>query len=278
MIDRRIFLGTVATLLALPRAAVAQAAGLGLKPVIRQGELIVGTVDPDATITLGQTRVAVSRDGHFAFGFGYDQKATAILDVRFRDGGTERHEITPALRDYEIQRISGLPETLVTPPADVLERIKRESADLKAAREGVTEASWFADGFDWPVPGIVSSLFGSQRILNGQPRAPHLAVDIAAPTGTPIHAAAQGIVSLTGDLYFDGLFTVLDHGQGVSTCYAHQSRIAVSKGDRIARGQVIGEVGRTGRVTGPNLHWGMNWFQVGLDPSLSTAEPRPPKG
>jgi murein DD-endopeptidase MepM/ murein hydrolase activator NlpD len=160
----------------------------------------------------------------------------------------------------------------------VLDRIKRESAAMKDAREGVTDASWFADGFDWPVPGIVSSLFGSQRILNGEPRAPHLAVDIAAPTGTPIHAAAKGTVSLTGDLYFDGLFTILDHGQGISTCYAHQSRILVSKGDMIDRGQVIGEVGRTGRVTGPNLHWGMNWFQLGLDPSLSTSTPKPLKG
>jgi murein DD-endopeptidase MepM/ murein hydrolase activator NlpD len=278
MIDRRIFLGSAAALMALPRASVGQAIGLGLKSVIRQGELIVGKTDPGTTIRLDEKRVAVSRDGRFAFGFAYDQKRSSILDVRFTDGSMERHEITPSIREYEIQRISGLPENFVSPPAEVLDRIKRESAVMKDARERMTEASWFADGFEWPVPGIVSSLFGSQRILNGEPRAPHLAVDIAAPTGTPIHAPASGIVSLIGDFYFDGMFTILDHGQGVSTCYAHQNRLLVNKDDVIDRGQVIGEVGRTGRVTGPNLHWGMNWFQIGLDPSLSTSAPRPLKG
>ena len=277
MIDRRIFLGSAIGFLALARAARAQTVGLGLKPVIHPGELIVGQTDPGATIRLGGKPVAISRDGHFAFGFPYNQKTLSVLEVRLPNGTTERHEITPALREYEIQRISGLPENFVTPPDEVVERITREAAEMKTARETMTDESWFAEGFDWPVHGIVSSLFGSQRILNGQPRAPHLAVDIAAPEGTPIHAAAKGIVSFTGDTYFDGLFTILDHGQGVSTCYAHQSKIGVSKGDVIARGQLIGEVGKTGRVTGPNLHWGMNWFQVGLDPSLATAEPRPPK-
>jgi murein DD-endopeptidase MepM/ murein hydrolase activator NlpD len=277
MIDRRIFLGSAPALMALPCASVGQAIGLGLKAIIRQGELIIGKTEPGTTIRLDEKPVPVSRDGRFAFGFAYDQKRPSSLDVRFTDGSMERHEITPSIREYEIQRISGLPESFVNPPAEVLDRIKRESAGMKDARERATEASWFADGFEWPVHGIVSSLFGSQRILNGEPRAPHLAVDIAAPTGTPIRAPASGIVSLTGDFYFDGLFTILDHGQGVSTCYAHQSRLFVNRGDMIDRGQVIGEVGRTGRVTGPNLHWGMNWFQIGLDPSLSTSAPRPLK-
>ena len=277
MIDRRIFLGSAAALMALPCASVAQAIGLGLKAVIRQGELIIGKTDPGTTIRLDEKPVPVSPDGRFAFGLAYDQKRPSTLDVRFTDGSMERHEITPAIREYEIQRISGLPESFVSPPAGVMDRIKRESAGMIDARERATEASWFADGFEWPVHGIVSSLFGSQRILNGEPRAPHLAVDIAAPAGTPIRAPASGIVSLVGDFYFDGLFTILDHGQGVSTCYAHQSRLLVNRGDMIDRGQVIGEVGRTGRVTGPNLHWGMNWFQIGLDPSLSTSAPRPPK-
>jgi murein DD-endopeptidase MepM/ murein hydrolase activator NlpD len=104
-----------------------------------------------------------------------------------------------------------------------------------------------------------------------------LAVDIAAPTGTPIHAPAEGIVSLTDDYYLDGGFTILDHGRGVSTCYAHQSRRIAKLGDKVARGQVIGEIGQTGRATGPNLHWGLNWFQVGLDPSLSTPTLMPPR-
>ncbi|HEX3486457.1 MAG TPA: M23 family metallopeptidase, partial [Micropepsaceae bacterium] len=79
------------------------------------------------------------------------------------------------------------------------------------------------------------------------------------------------------EFYLDGGFTILDHGHGVSTCYGHQSKRLVTLRDRIARGQIIGEVGQTGRATGPNLHWGMNWFQVGLDPSLSVATPKPPR-
>ena len=158
----------------------------------------------------------------------------------------------------------------LSPADDVVARIRRESEIMHKVHARDTAAVWFADGFDWPIPGIVSSLFGSQRILNGEPRAPHLAVDIAAPTGTPIHAPADGVVSLIGDFYFDGGFTILDHGHGVSTCYGHQSKKLVAEGDKVMRGQVIGEVGQTGRATGPHLHWGMNWFQIDVDPSLAT--------
>ena len=277
MIDRRIFLGSAAAFMGFPSACFGQGIGLGLKDIIRQGELVVGKTDPGTALRLDDTPLAVSREGNFAFGFAYDRKTPSVLNILYTDGWAERRDITPTIREYEIQRISGLPENFVSPPVEVLDRIRRESASIKEARARATDAAWFAEGFDWPVPGIVSSLFGSQRVLNGQPRAPHLAVDIAAPIGTPIRAAAPGIVSLTGDLYFDGLFTIVDHGQGVSTCYAHQDRILVSKGDHIDRGQTIGEVGKTGRVTGPNLHWGMNWFQLDLDPSLSTSTPRPPK-
>ena len=173
--------------------------------------------------------------------------------------------------------VMGLPEAYVSPPPDILERIQRESARFRQARARDTDASWFAEGFDWPAMGIISSLYGSQRILNGEPRAPHLAVDIAAPTGTPIHAPADGIVSLIDDQYLNGLFTILDHGHGVSTNYVHQSKQLVTLGDRVTRGQIIGEIGQTGRATGPNLHWGMTWFQVALDPSLSTPMPKPEK-
>ena len=114
-----------------------------------------------------------------------------------------------------------------------------------------TDASWFAEGFDWPAMGIISSLYGSQRILNGEPRAPHLAVDIAAPTGTPIHAPADGIVSLIDDQYLNGLFTILDHGHGVSTNYVHQSRQLVKQGDRVTRGQIIGRSARRGAPPAP---------------------------
>ena len=278
MMDRRAFLAATAIFGSFPNIAFGQSPRLSLNDAVRQGELIVGRAQPGTEISLDGKRLRVSAGGIFAFGFPYDQKTPSALSIRYTDSAMESREITPAVREYEIQRISGLPETYVSPPPHILERIKRENDAIIRVRERDTDTSWFADGFDWPAPGIISSLFGSQRILNGEPRAPHLAVDIAAPTGTPIHAPADGIVSLSDDYYLDGGFTILDHGHGVSTCYAHQSKQFVKQGDKIARGQVIGEIGATGRVTGPNLHWGMNWFQVGLDPSLSTPTPKPLKG
>ena len=277
MLDRRLFLACTASLVGLPKFALGQPSRMTLPSGIRQGELAIGKTEPGTSIQLGTKPLRVTSDGQFVFGLAYDQTSPAVIHARYADGSMESREIVPAIRDYEIQRITGLPDNLVTPPPDVIERIKRESAAINSARQRDSDVSWFADGFDWPVVGIVSSLFGSQRILNGQPRAPHLAVDIAAPTGTPIHAPMDGIVTLIGDYYFDGEFTILDHGHGVSTCYAHQSQQFVKEGERIARGQIIGEVGRTGRVTGPNLHWGMNWFQTDLDPSLATPMPRPAK-
>jgi murein DD-endopeptidase MepM/ murein hydrolase activator NlpD len=276
MIDRRMFLAAAMGFVA-PETAFGQSARTALLGALKQGELIVGRTQLGAAVTLDGTALLVSPDGRFAFGFPYDRKTVSRLDVRFPDGTREMRELTPVARSYDIQRISGLPEAFVSPPPDILERIKKETALFRQARERDIRETWFANGFDWPLPGIISSVYGSQRILNGEPRAPHLGVDVAAPTGTPIHAPAEGVVSVSGDYYLDGGFTILDHGHGVSTNYGHQSKMLVAVGDHVVRGQIIGEVGQTGRATGPNLHWGMNWFQVALDPSLSTRMPAPSK-
>jgi murein DD-endopeptidase MepM/ murein hydrolase activator NlpD len=228
-------------------------------------------------LTLDAKSLRVSQDGHFAFGFPYDRKTPAKLVARFADGAVETAEIVPGLRTYEIQRINGLPEDYVSPPPDILARIKREG-ELNASKRALDhDYPWFAESLDWPARGIISSVYGSQRILNGEPQTPHLGVDIAAPTGTPISAPADGMVSVTADQYLNGGFTMLDHGHGISTLYLHQSKGLVKDGDKVVRGQVIGEIGQTGRATGPNLHWAMFWFQIGLDPSLATATPEPPK-
>lgn len=274
---RRSVLAATAALIAVPRLAFGASSLISLTGALKQGGLVLGRTELGATIMFEGKPIRVSVDGGFGFGFPYNQKTASTVVVRFADGSEERRGITPQRRDYEIQRLTGLPEAQVSPPPDILERIKRESARFREARARDTDASWYADGFDWPAMGIISSLYGSQRILNGEPRAPHLAVDIAAPTGTPIHAAADGIVSLIDDQYLNGLFTILDHGHGVSTNYVHQSKQLVKQGDKVSRGQIIGEIGQTGRATGPNLHWGMTWFQIALDPSLSTPTPKPTK-
>ena len=274
---RRSVLAAAAALISAPKLAFGVASRISLTGALKQGGLVLGKTEPGATVTLDGKAIRISADGAFGFGFPYDQKIASSLVARFADGSEERRSITPQRRDYDIQRLNGLPEAQVSPPPDILERIKRESVRFREARGRDTDASWYAEGFDWPAMGIISSLYGSQRILNGEARAPHLAVDIAAPTGTPIHAPADGIVSLIDDQYLNGLFTILDHGHGVSTNYVHQSKQLVRLGDRVTRGQVIGEIGQTGRATGPNLHWGMTWFQIALDPSLSTTTPKPAK-
>jgi murein DD-endopeptidase MepM/ murein hydrolase activator NlpD len=276
MIARRAFLAASAALAAYPRAAFAVASRLALTGSFDQGGLVLGKVDAGSRIAIDGTMVHVSSAGNFAFGLGYDQKKPCVIAARFTGETRESRIVQPVARQYEIQRITGLPEKFVTLPPEVLERRKREVAMIAAAHARDSDLDWFTEKFDWPVAGIISGTFGSQRILNGKAMAPHFGVDIAARTGTPIAAPAPARVALAGpDFYLEGGLTILDHGHGVTTSYLHQSRQAVKVGDNVVRGQVIGEVGMTGRATGPHLHWGLNWFQIRLDPSRSARMPAP---
>jgi len=119
------------------------------------------------------------------------------------------------------------------------------------------------------VSGPTTGVYGSQRILNGVPKRPHFGVDIAAPEGRPIKAPVGAIVAMAEeDLYYTGGTMILDHGHGVSTSYLHMSRLDAKVGDRVAKGDVIGLVGKTGRATGPHLCWRLNWFAERLDAAL----------
>jgi murein DD-endopeptidase MepM/ murein hydrolase activator NlpD len=278
IVRRSFLLSAVAIAFAPGCAGASPAARLSFSGSLKQGSLVIGHAEAGAQVSVKGAPVSVSDNGTFAFGFEYDQKSPAAVVAQFRDGSRETQQITPVARTYEIQRIAGLPEKFVSPPPDIEKRVARENAMIVDARKRDTPGTAFAEPFDWPVPGIISGLFGSQRILNGEPKAPHFGVDIAAPEGTPIHAPADGIVSLAEpDFYLTGGTTVLDHGRGVFTLYIHQSALKVTVGRPVKRGDVIGSVGMKGRATGPHLHWGMNWFQVKLDPSLSTRTPAPAK-
>ncbi len=158
---------------------------------------------------------------------------------------------------------------MVTPDAKVLKRIRREAKAIGKIRRLDTAETWFADGFVWPVRGPISGVFGSQRILNGEPRCPHYGVDIAAPRGTPVTAPAPGRVALAeADLYFTGGTVMLDHGHGVSSVFSHLDRVSVTVGQVLRRGEALGTVGASGRATGPHLDWRVNWFAERLDPAL----------
>ncbi|HUO99731.1 MAG TPA: M23 family metallopeptidase [Rhizomicrobium sp.] len=277
MIARRNFLAAGVSLAFAPRALAGEGSRLSFRGSLEQGGLVIGRAVPGAKVTVGDRPVLVSPDGVFAFGFSYDCANPVRVAAQFADGTGEASDVTALVRQYEVQTINGLPEKLVTPPEEDLQRIRREEGLVRDARLRETEGTGFAEPFDWPFPGIISSVYGSQRVLNGKPSAPHLGVDIAAPEGTPIHAPTGGVVSLVGDFLLEGGITLLDHGHGVSTCYLHQSRRDVAVGDKVSRGDVIGLVGKTGRATGPHTHWGLAWFQVKLDPSRSTRTPEPPR-
>jgi len=236
---------------------------------LTQGGLVIGHADPGSTVALDGRDVRVDADGLFVIGFHRDAAATAELTVTGPDGKAERRTLAIAPREWNIQRIDGLPKTMVTPPPEVLERIRRENAEIAALRKIDRPESLFRSGFAWPAIGRISGVYGSQRILNGEPKWPHYGVDIAAPVGTPVKAPADGIVVLAEkDLYYTGGTVILDHGHGLSSAFLHMSAITVKVGDRLRQGDMLGKIGATGRATGPHLDWRMNWFEERIDPQL----------
>ncbi len=265
---RRSITGTAFILGAL-FASGAAADPLTLRGSFVQGGLVEGRVPDSATVTLDGRPVRPDAGGVFLLGFGRDAKPNAVLEIRYADGTSRRQLLSVEQRHYEVQRINGLPAESVMPDAEGLKRIAEDRARVAAARERESATLWFEGGFVWPAIGPISGTYGTQRILNGEPRQPHFGVDVAAVIGTPVAAAADGVVSLAEvDMVLTGKTIVIDHGLGLNTIYSHLDAIAVRSGAPVRKGQMIGRVGATGRVTGPHLHWGASLFQVPLDPAL----------
>ena len=234
-----------------------------------QGGLIIGQTDPGATVSLDGKQLRVSPNGLFVFGLGRDAGKTTVIETLLPSGKRYSRTLQIKQRTYRIQRINGLPRKMVTPSAEAMERIRREGKAIWSARTMFTMKTHFRAGFIWPLKGWISGVYGSQRILNGEPRRPHLGVDIAAPKGTTVVAAAAGLVTLAEkNLYFTGGTVIIEHGHALSTVYSHLSEIDVQKGETLPRGRKIGAVGSTGRSTGPHLDWRINWLQERLDPML----------
>ncbi|WP_419896286.1 M23 family metallopeptidase [Roseomonas sp. USHLN139] len=233
---------------------------------LTQGGMALGKVPPGSRVTLDGRAVSVAPDGQFVIGFGRDAGPSARLVAIAPDGRQESRELAIRTRDWDIQRLTGLPPAMVSPNPQQLARIKAERERIAVVRKIDSALPHFAEGFVWPARGRISGVYGSQRILNGEARAPHLGLDIAVPTGTPCHAMGAGRVVLAEDLYFTGNTILLDHGHGVVSLYAHLSVLEVANGATVGRGQRIAQTGATGRVTGPHLHLGMNWLATALDP------------
>ena len=231
-----------------------------------QGHFIIGKTDPKSKIIIDKKEVKVSKDGFFVFGIDRDRKFD-ILVTKINNNKKEKIIKKIFKRKYKIQRIDGLPENKVTPPEEVYKRIKKENNAIGEARAINSNLVFFKEKFIMPVEGIITGVYGSQRILNGKPRWPHYGIDIAANQGTMILSSGTGIVTMAeDDLYYTGGTIIMDHGHGISTIYSHLENILVSVGDRINKGDVIGTVGSTGRSTGPHLDFRINWFQTRLDP------------
>ncbi len=234
-----------------------------------QGGLIVGKTNPENSIQfLGRT-VRVNAQGDFVVGLGRDAKPQVKMLEIYPNGTTKEYIFSVTQRQYKEQRIEGVPKKTVNVPEEALPRIRKEVKLVKAARKVHSTRQDFLQSFIWPAKGIMTGVYGSRRYYNGVPKRPHYGIDIAAPQGSPVIAPASGVVTLVHEnMYFSGGTIIMDHGHGISSTFIHLHKSHVKEGDIIKQGQLIAEIGSTGRSTGPHLDWRMNWFKQRLDPQL----------
>ena len=236
-----------------------------------EGGLVLARAAPGVRLELDGVPLPQDDSGHALIGFHRDSDMPVTLTALHPDGRRDSVTMMAVQRDYAVQRIDGLKRDHVTPPQEVLDRIGADSAAVRAAR-GIIDAGPgagdFLDGFDMPVEGRITGVYGSQRILNGEPRQPHYGIDIAAPRGTPVLAPAAGRITMVRDLYFSGWTILMTHGLGLNSAFLHLDSVTVAEGDTVPRGGTIGTVGSTGRSTGPHLDWRLDWQGRRLDAAL----------
>jgi murein DD-endopeptidase MepM/ murein hydrolase activator NlpD len=270
---RRSFLFALPSALLLPSLARAAATRLPQISPVPGGiaEVRLGPAEQAPHARMGDKRVLVVRDGDewvALVGIALATKPGTKLGIEARhaDGRVERREIRVGQKTYATQHLKVKPGQVELAPQD-LERYQREHAHLAAVLKTFSDAMPTLSMIQ-PTPGPRSSSFGLRRVFNGQARNPHGGMDIAAPKGTPVVAAATGRVLDIDDYFFSGNQVILDHGSGLLTLYAHLSRVDALAGRDIAAGTTIGAVGATGRVTGPHLHFSVYLNSVAVDPAL----------
>jgi murein DD-endopeptidase MepM/ murein hydrolase activator NlpD len=234
------------------------------------GSLLFGKAESIKSIKMDDQIIPFSKEGEFVVGFDRDDTSSYLLVVE-TEGKTFLKKIMLPKRDYNIQRINRMAQKYVSPPQKVLNRIAEERKVTNAAKQRIGELKepLFVSGFQIPIEGgRISSIFGSQRILNGVPKSPHNGIDIAVPKGTPVRAMTDGKVLLSADnFYYAGNFIIIDHGFGLNSMYLHLNESLVKKGQFVKKGEIIGKVGTTGRSTGPHLHWTVQWYNKRVDPN-----------
>ncbi|MCW5646287.1 MAG: M23 family metallopeptidase [Sphingopyxis sp.] len=245
-----------------------------LRGSAEQGAAMLGQA-PGGTraLTLDGRTIPLAREGGFLIAFDRDAGPTARLVATLADGRTVVRDLAVAPGVWRIERINAPYRGGAANDADFARRRPAELAQIAAARDTRVESDGWKQRFRWPVTGRLSGAFGSQRVYQGKPGSYHSGTDIAVPAGTPFVAPADGVVTLAASTPFtlEGYLLIVDHGMGLSSAFLHCQRLDVRAGDRVAQGQVLGTVGRTGRATGPHMHWGLKWNDARLDPAKIAA-------
>ncbi len=238
---------------------------------LTQGGFIRGLAPNGAKrVMLGDQELALGPDGGFFAAFDRDSAASLTLSAAFPDGQIKRETLTVAPRAWQIERVNIARRGGSSSEAYWQKREPEYSA-INAARAQRSTATGWQQDFIWPVKGRISGRFGRQRIYQGEPGAYHSGIDIAPGDGVPFVSPADGVVVLARTGFsLEGGLIIVDHGNGLNSAFLHASRIVVSEGDRVTQGQHIGNVGSTGRATGPHLHWSLKWHDARLDPLLFT--------
>lgn len=234
---------------------------------VEQGGLLRGQAGAEVTrITVDDRSVSLSPDGRFVIGI--DRDATSPMSVSYWNRCGERMAVRSLIspRTWNLQRVN-VARNLPREGEASWTRREAEVLRTQAARARQTDAQGWRQDFIWPARGRISGRFGSQRIYRGEPGSYHGGVDVAAATGSPVVAPADGVVVLAAPGFsLEGNLIIVDHGFGLSSSFLHLSRIDVQEGQTVRQGERIGAVGATGRATGPHLHWALTWNGAKLDP------------
>ncbi len=257
-----------ATTAAVPQGAPVQTT-FEYSGELTQGGYIRGTVPTStASATLGEETLDIAEDGTFFAAFDRDSENEVALSATLTSGEIVTETLTISDRDWQIERVNVARRKLRDPEAYWRQREPEHNA-IVDARAKVTGATGWQQEFIWPVKGRISGRFGRQRIYRGEPGSYHSGIDIAPGNGVPFVAPADGVVVLARTGFsLEGGLIIIDHGAGLNSSFLHCSRIVVEEGEAVRQGQHIGNVGSTGRSTGPHLHWGLKWNDARFDPIL----------
>jgi len=249
---------------------------------LAQGEAVLLEVNSDIPLERVSAEVFDKEFPLFAAGDGTSWQGIVAIDLACRPGshdvqvkgwkgkagppaGEQVYTLKVEGKEFAERRLT-VDRKYVSPPQAEMERINREAATTKKLFAVTTREKFWEGNFLKPVPGGVTSPFGRKNFVNGQPRSPHSGVDLRGAVGTPVKSPAAGKVILTDDLYFAGNTVMIDHGFGMISYFCHLSEIKVQSGDMVSRGELLGLVGSTGRVTGPHLHWTVKLLGLRVDP------------